>query len=194
MTCEKVGVGFVGLPTMTRVSCTTAPLLTTRTMNSGTFTMTWKAPRSRGIQRQRSRLAMTSGDVVLAAASVQKRERARPDDAVRRQFGLRLRKLHRVDERLIVDVRLPPRRQARAKALRGAAVRAHPPCRASEGRPPARRCARPRSGSREASKRRPELAILLVRRLDSGRGRRRPRKIATGGSGPRRCPGARVRG
>ena len=49
--CENTGVGVSGLPTITRSVWMTFPSLTTRSVNSGTLTQTYKSPSWSGIQR-----------------------------------------------------------------------------------------------------------------------------------------------
>ena len=52
------GVGIAGLPITMRVVHIMEPLCMSRSVKSGRLTITWVLPRSRGIQRQRSILAM----------------------------------------------------------------------------------------------------------------------------------------
>ena len=71
------GVGRFGLPTTTLVFQTSLPSRTTRSVKSGMLTITWVLPRSRGIQRQRSMLAMMMSTVFVALGPVDAR-RASP--------------------------------------------------------------------------------------------------------------------
>ncbi|MCY1562947.1 hypothetical protein D9M68_1004140 [compost metagenome] len=71
---EKMGVWFFSVPTTTRVVYSSTPSRWMARRYSGMLTITLKAPRSRGIQRQRSILAIMSARVTgtppLRAASV----------------------------------------------------------------------------------------------------------------------------
>ena len=59
MFSENSGVWFSTLPTTILAVWMTWPFLSTRAVNSGMLSHTWKAPSSSGSQRQRSMLAIS---------------------------------------------------------------------------------------------------------------------------------------